>query len=78
MGADKYSSIVQAGGRDNDLSRWGHQVMITLYTNYELVVMADIQVSLALMDPPSHGRFKEMNEPEAEMMDPSSSFSRGI
>ena len=68
MGVDNYSKV-QASGKDNGLSRWGHQMMITLYTNYELVVMADIQASLALMDPPSCGLFKEMNEPEAEMMD---------
>lgn len=53
-------------------------MMITLYTNYELVVMGDVQASLALMDPPSRGQFKETNEPEAETMDPLSSFSRGI
>ena len=36
----------------------------------ELVVMSDVQASLALMDPPSHRRNKEKNEPEIEMIAP--------
>ena len=43
----------------------------------KLVVMSDVQASLALMDPPSRGQFKEMNELEAETMDQLSSFSKG-